>query len=79
MTLEQTVHLSHVGSTQVLNIPQSFELSSDEVILRKEGERLIVEPAKRPSLLAFLATLSDLDEDFPNVDEELLPLDDINL
>lgn len=78
MTLEQTVYLSHVGSTQVLSIPQSFELSSDEVILRKEGERLVIEPAKRPSLLAFLATLSDLDEDFPNVDDGLLPLDDIN-
>jgi len=33
--------------------------------MRKEGERLILEPARPPSLLALLATLSPLDEDFP--------------
>ena len=32
---------------------------------------------KKRSLLELLATLPDIDEDFPNVDEGLLPLDDI--
>lgn len=79
MALEQTIRLSRSGSSQVLNIPQNFELSSNEVVIRKEGDRLIVEPTKRPSLLAFLSALSDIDEDFPDVDEGLLPLDDINI
>ena len=79
MALEQTVRLYSNGSNQVLNIPESFELSSTEVVIRKEGDRLVIEPAKRPSLLAFLSTLSDIDEDFPDVDEGLLALDDINL
>lgn len=77
--MEQAVRLSNSGSNQVLNIPREFSLSSDEVIIRKEGDKLIVEPNKRPSLLAYLSTLSDLDEDFPDVDEGLLPLDDISI
>lgn len=33
--------------------------------MRKEGERLIIEPAPRKSLLALLGTLTPLDEEFP--------------
>mgnify|MGYP001795997088 CR=1 FL=1 len=79
MKLEKTVRLSHSGSNQVLHIPHRFELSSDEVVVRKEGDRLVVEPVKRPSLLAFLSTLSDINEELPNPDEGLLTLDDINI
>jgi antitoxin VapB len=35
--------------------------------LRKEGERLIIEPARQRSLLALLATLAPLDEEFPPI------------
>ncbi|MBV8357821.1 MAG: hypothetical protein JO189_07775 [Deltaproteobacteria bacterium] len=37
--------------------------------MAKEGERLIIEPAPRKSLLAILATLSPLEEDFPLIPE----------
>ena len=47
------------------------------MVIRKDSERLIIEPFKKGSLLQLLATLEDIDEDFPNVDEGLLPLDDI--
>jgi len=59
--------------------PQEFALSSTEVLLRKEGNRLIIEPISSGSLLSLLATLEDIPENFPNVDEGLLPLDDITL
>ncbi|NES63862.1 MAG: type II toxin-antitoxin system Phd/YefM family antitoxin [Okeania sp. SIO2D1] len=39
----------------------------------------IISPLKKKSLLQTLSTLESLDEDFPDVDEGLLPLDDINL
>ncbi|MGD1713715.1 hypothetical protein [Dapis sp. BLCC M172] len=39
----------------------------------------IISPVKKKSLLQTLSTLEPLDEDFPDVDEELLPLDDIDL
>ncbi len=37
--------------------------------MRKEGEKLIIEPAPPKSLLAVLATLAPLDEDFPPFDD----------
>jgi antitoxin VapB len=35
--------------------------------MRKEGERLVIEPAAPQSLLALLATLAPIDEDFPPI------------
>jgi antitoxin VapB len=37
--------------------------------MRKEGQRLIIEPAPPKSLLAILATLPTLDEEFPPIDD----------
>ncbi len=79
MPTEQIVHLERIDSLQTLRIPSAFELSSDEALIRKEGERLIIEPAHKPSLLAFLATLEPITAEFPDVDAELLPLDEVDL
>jgi antitoxin VapB len=46
---------------------RDFELPGNDAGMRKEGERLIVEAAPRKSILALLATLKPLDEDFPEV------------
>jgi antitoxin VapB len=64
------------GRNQALRIPREFELEGDEAILRKEGDRLIVEPVRKGRLLALLATLEPLEEPFPDVDEDLTPLND---
>jgi antitoxin VapB len=37
--------------------------------MRKDGPRLIIEPAPPKSLLAVLATLSNLDEEFPPIED----------
>ena len=79
MQTERRIRLFRDGRNQALHIPKDLELPGDEAIIRKEGARLIVKPLKHPSLLALLATLETLDEDFPNVDEGLLPPDDIEL
>ena len=71
------VRLFHNGRNQTLNIPHAFEMLSNDVVIRKEGEKLIIEPFKKRSLLELLATLPDIDEDFPDIDQGLLPLDDI--
>jgi len=39
----------------------------------------IISPIKKKSLIETLSTLEPLDEEFPDVDEGLLPLDDIEL
>jgi antitoxin VapB len=54
-------------------------LGGDEAILRKEGDRLIIEPIRKAGLLALLASLAPLDESFPDVDEDLAPPDDVEL
>jgi antitoxin VapB len=45
----------------------SNELRGHAATLRKEGSRLIVEPVAGPSLLAVLAKLKALDEDFRSI------------
>jgi antitoxin VapB len=79
MSLPQHISLSFSGAEQVLTIPHEFALSVTEVLIRKEGSRLIIEPITSGSLLSLLANLEDTADDFPNVDEGLLPLDDIVL
>jgi antitoxin VapB len=65
MIPEQIIELSHDGDRQSLTIPAEFTLSSDRVRLRKDGDRLIVEPIQPRSLIALLQTLPNIEEEFP--------------
>ena len=76
---ERHVRLFRNGRNQALRIPREFELEGDEALVRKEGERLIVEPLRKGRLLALLSTLEPLDEMLPDVDEDLPPADDVAL
>jgi antitoxin VapB len=68
------------GLNQALRIPKVFELPGGKVMVHLEGNRLIIEPiTKKRRLLETLAELRPLDEELPDVDEALLPLDDIDL
>ena len=44
MISQYQVRLFHNGRNQTLNIPHAFEMPSNDVVIRKEGERLIIEP-----------------------------------
>jgi len=77
--LERHVRLFRNGRNQALRIPREFEFEGDEAIVRKEGDRLIVERVRKGRLLALLGSLEPLDESFPDVDEDLVPLDDVDL
>jgi antitoxin VapB len=83
---KRTVSLFRNGANQALRIPKEFELPGKEALIHREGNRLVIEPIKpvlvkgsAAALLAVLATMEPIDEDFPDVDEGLLPLDDIEL
>lgn len=69
MAAERQVRLFRNGRNQAIRIPREFELPGTDAILRKEGDRLVIEPAPPRSLLAVLATLDSIDEDFPVIDE----------
>ena len=67
MTTERQVRLFRNGRNQALRIPRDLELPGRSATLRKEGPRLIIEPMAGPSLLAVLAKLKPLDEEWPPI------------
>ncbi len=67
------------GRNQALRIPREFELEGDEAIIRREGDRLVIEPIRKGGLLSVLAKLQPLEESFPDIDESLQALDDVEL
>jgi antitoxin VapB len=77
MSPERHVKLFKNGRNQAVRIPREFEFRVEDAIMRKEGDRLIIEPAPPRSLLAVLATLAPLDEDFPAIRD--LPPDRVDL
>jgi antitoxin VapB len=74
---EKHVKLFKNGRNQAVRIPREFELPGGEAIIRKDGQRLIIEPAPPRSLLAVLAALPTLDEEFPPMED--LPTDPVDL
>ena len=82
------VRLFKNGANQAVRIPKEFELPGKDATMRREGNRLIIEVPEKPqkgtlaALVAALDTIRHLppvEEPFPDVDEGLLPLDDIIL
>ena len=69
MTIARHVRLFKNGRNQALRIPREFELPGADAIMRKEGDRLIIEPTAPRSLLDVLASLKPLKETFPPVDD----------
>ena len=77
MPQTRQVRLFRNGRNQAVRIPREFELPGREATIRKVGERLILEPACRKSLLRVLQAMTPLapGEELPAVDETLIPLD----
>jgi antitoxin VapB len=65
--VERHVKLFKNGRNQAVRIPREFELPGDDAVMRKEGKRLVIEPAPPKSLLATLRTLPELSEEFPEI------------
>jgi antitoxin VapB len=64
---ERFVKLFKNGRNQAVRIPREFELPGDDAIMRKDGDKLILEAAPPRSLLALLATLEPLGEELPAI------------
>jgi antitoxin VapB len=79
MSSQRQVRLLRNGRNQALRIPREFELNAQEAILRQEDGRLVIEPVRRAGLLATLAGLAPIEDEFPDIDRDLRPLDDIRL
>ena len=68
------------GRSQAVRIPKSLELGCTEVLLYREGGRLVMEPIHpHGQLLAQLKKLKPIKDVFPDVDTNLPELDDVAL
>ncbi|OHE69108.1 MAG: twitching motility protein PilT [Treponema sp. RIFOXYC1_FULL_61_9] len=68
------------GRNQAVRIPREMELAGKEVLIHREGFRLVIEPVETPGgLLALLDGLPALTETLPDIDAGLMPLDDVAL
>ena len=76
------VSLFRNGRNQAVRIPVGFELPGNEAIIRKEGDRLVIEPKESArDLLDYLRKQVPLGEgdEFPDIDSDLLPVREIDL
>jgi len=79
MQTQKRARLFRNGRNQALRIPREFELDAEEVSITRDGQRLIVEPIGKDGLLSLLASWEPLDEEFPDVDDTLLPPGEVDL
>ena len=83
------VRLFRNGANQAVRIPREFEFEAQEVVMTKVGNTLVLEALspkpKKGTAAALLAALNSMKdwpavtEPFPNADEGMLPLDEIDL
>ncbi|MBX9895077.1 MAG: AbrB/MazE/SpoVT family DNA-binding domain-containing protein [Nitrosomonas sp.] len=74
---ERHVSLFKNGHSQVVHIPRDFELEGTEAIIRKEGDKLIIEPVKKKGLKELLPVLPTLNEDFLEIVDPVVEPDNI--
>ena len=53
--------------------------AGDEAMVRSKDDQLILRPEQTERLLAVLPRLRPLPEDFPDIDADLPPLDDVDI
>jgi Virulence-associated protein and related proteins len=71
MPEQRHVRLFRNGRNQAVRIPVEFELPGDEAIMHRDGDRLVIEPARRRGLVALLETMKPLEEVFPEIDDSV--------
>jgi len=70
MQTERHVRLFRNGRNQAVRIPREFEIDGNEAIIRKDGNRLILEPVSAKNrLIELLKTLEPIQEEFPEMED----------
>jgi antitoxin VapB len=69
MSTEHHVKLFRNGHNQAVRIPCEFELPGEDAIMRREGEKLIIEPAPKKSLRELFASWETLEERLPKISD----------
>jgi antitoxin VapB len=79
MSDSRHVRLFRNGRNQAVRIPVEFELPGNEALMHRDGDRLVIEPVRKRGLAALLDTLQPIDDAFPDIDEGLPALRDVEL
>ena len=69
MPIRRHVKLFRAGRNQAVRIPVEFELPGDEAIMHRDGDRLVIEPARERGLDALLKRMKPVKEAFPPIDD----------
>lgn len=73
--------VSAIARSQAVRLPKEFRFEGTEVQIRRDGDKVILEPMTKPPFdyEAWLARMRQYDDiEFPEVtDDHLLPVDDI--
>ncbi len=69
MEVERHVKLFKNGRNRAVRIPREFDFPGNDAIMRKEGDKIIIEPAPKKSLLELLDTLEPIEEEFPEIED----------
>lgn len=71
------VRLFRNNRNQAVRIPVDLELPGDRALLRKEGDRLILEPVRKAGLIGLLAQWEPIDDPCPDIADEPAPREDV--
>lgn len=78
MESQRHVRLFRNGRSQAVRIPRDFELEGSEAIIRKEGDRLILEPVTgKNRLIEVLKTLCPIPDPLPTVEDPPPPAEQV--
>jgi antitoxin VapB len=66
---ERHASLFRNGRNQAVRIPREFEMEGSEVLIRKDGDQLILTPVRRHRLRDLLASWEPLDDALPEVED----------
>jgi antitoxin VapB len=69
MPEQRHVRLFRNGRNQAVRIPVQFELPGDEAIMRRDGDRLVIEPVRKRGLVALLKTMKPIEHGFAEIDD----------
>ena len=69
------------NNRKALRIPADYEIPEDRVMIRRDGERLIIEPVRKKNLLEVLADLYPLGtkDKFPDIGGSLPYAENVEL
>lgn len=80
MSIERRVKIFRNGRNLAVRIPREFEgqfHEGEDAVMRQENGCVVLEPARKPTLLEVLNSLETLDEEWPFIED--LPPEDFEL